>query len=220
LKRPIKPTASPESDAYNPSESEAASPEGDAYDPSEPEVAPLETDAYGPSENEAAQSPRKKRATKAKLPIGQKAARNRRDESFLNSSIRKLKAWGAKKSASKTKIQPGQLIRGLQPLRLPKIALSPATINLNNSYGALSINPLTPFEHTSAEVRTVHVLETPIYKNRDFRLFDIALEVTTHEKLWKIKVWRIRVYDVNDSNDSHILQPLRIEANEVTCTKQ
>jgi hypothetical protein len=102
----------------------------------------------------------------------------------LNPSIRKLKASGAKKPASKPKIQPGQLIRGLQPSETTgDCAQSRSTINLNNSYEALCINPSTPFEHTSAEVRTVHVLQTPIYKDRDSRLVDVALEITTHRNL-------------------------------------
>jgi hypothetical protein len=75
-KSPTTSTASPESDAYNPSGSEAASPEGDAYDPSESEVASPESGAYGPSENEAAQLPRKQRATKAKLPIRREEQNN------------------------------------------------------------------------------------------------------------------------------------------------
>jgi len=67
LKRHIKPTASSESDAYIPSKDEPAFLEDYDYNFSENEAASLESSVSRPSENEALQSPRKKRATKAKL---------------------------------------------------------------------------------------------------------------------------------------------------------
>jgi hypothetical protein len=129
----------------------------------------------------------------------------------------------AKKPASKPAIQPGRLIRGSQPSRLLNLALSQATVNLNNLYEllpSLSVNSAAPLKYTPAKVRTVYVLESPIYNDRDFRLVDVALEVTTHRSGLTTEAWRIRVRDHKDLDETRILQPFQIAATTLRWTEK
>jgi len=205
-KRPIKATASPESGVYNLSENEAASPESDAWDIPNIGSASPESGASRPSETK-------------QYNHRERSARQRRDQSsdecrstknlpvdpFLIFPIQKVKGPGRRIVATTSTIQLGQFIR-VQPSRQPNIALSPATANLDNFYATLpglSANSATLFQYTPAGVRTVHTLKSPIYKDRDFRLVDVALEIAKHSNLLKTRAWRIWVRDVNDPNKTH-----------------
>jgi hypothetical protein len=96
-------------------------------------------------------------------------------------------------------------------------------VNLNNFYELLlnlSVNSAAPWKYTPAKVRTVYVLGSPIYNNRDFRLVDVALEVTTHRSGLTTEAWRIRVRDHNDLDETHILQPFRLPAMTLNWTEK
>jgi hypothetical protein len=92
--------------------------------------------------------------------------------------------------------------------------MCPAIINLNHFYELLprlSLDPKARFEYTLASTRSLHVLDSPIYNNRDFRLVGgITLEDTIHRDEWETKAWRIQLSDVNDPS-GQILLPFRIQ---------
>ncbi|SMR51462.1 unnamed protein product [Zymoseptoria tritici ST99CH_3D1] len=108
--------------------------------------------------------------------------------------------------------------------REPHVERSQARTNLNNFYDLLprlSVAPKAKFEYTPAQARPVHVLNCPVYENRDFRLIEEpTLHDTTHRDGRKTKAWRIRISDHNhpDHRDQYdtksrrppVLQPFQI----------
>lgn len=110
-------------------------------------------------------------------------------------------------------------------LRAPAIARSPATQNLNYFYNLLprlSVATRAKWQYTPSPPLARHVLDLPVYQDRDFRVLRTpTLEPTTHYDLRTTRDlyftgrptngWRIQIQ--NHSNpQASVIEPFRIPA--------